>query len=91
MEVAGSSETLKAIWNRKVEGKKGIRNGGLSGEKKEWKKKKSFSAQYGNTGCGVFKGGIENQKGFQLKINSNKMKVLNFENWGSNRLSKIKI
>ena len=27
------------------------------------------AAQYGNTGCGVFKGGIQNQKGFWLKIN----------------------
>ena len=28
-------------------------------KKKEWKKKKSFSAGCGNTGRGVFKGGIE--------------------------------
>ena len=37
--------------------------------------------QYGNTGCGVFKGGIQNQKGFWAKINIPKRNyVLNFEN-----------
>ena len=28
---------------------------------------------YGNTGCRVFKGGIQNQKGFWLKINCNEI------------------
>ena len=36
--------------------------------------------QYGNNGCGVFKGGIQNQKDFGLKINCSQMKLLNFEN-----------
>ena len=44
---------------------------------------------YANTGCGVFKGGIQNQKGFWLKINCSQMKLLNFENWSSGELSKI--
>ena len=44
---------------------------------------------YGNTSCGVFKGRIQNQKGFWLKINCSQMKVLNFENWSSGELSKI--
>ena len=38
---------------------------------------------YGNTGCGVFKGGIQNLKDFWLKINCRKMKLLNFENWSN--------
>ena len=33
---------------------------------------------YGNTGCGVFKGGIQNQKGFWLKINCSHMKFIEF-------------
>ena len=43
-----------------------------------------FEAQYiyyGITGCGVFKAGIQNWKGFCIKINCNQMKLLNFENW----------
>ena len=36
---------------------------------------------YGNTGCGVFKPGIQNQKDFCLKINIPIRKTLNFENW----------
>ena len=35
----------------------------------------------GNTGCGVFKGGMQNLKDFWLKINCSEMKLLNFENW----------
>jgi hypothetical protein len=31
-----------------------------------------MSADYGNMGCRVFKGGIQNQKGFWLKINIQK-------------------
>ena len=27
------------------------------------------AGNYGNTGCGVFKGGIQNKKGFCIKIN----------------------
>ena len=36
---------------------------------------------YGNTGCGIFKGGA--------KINCSKIRLLNFENWSSGELSKI--
>ena len=36
-----------------------------------------------------FKGGIQNQKDFLLKINCSQMKLLNFENWSSGELSKI--
>ena len=36
---------------------------------------------YGITGCGVFKVGIQNWKGFSIKINCSQMKLLNFENW----------
>ena len=43
----------------------------------------------GNTGCGVFKGGIQKWKGFWLKINYTQMKLLNFENWSSCELSEI--
>ena len=38
---------------------------------------------YGNTGCGVFKEGIQNWKDFWLKINCSQMKLLDFENWSS--------
>ena len=37
--------------------------------------------EYGITGCGVFKAGIQNWKGFCIKINCSQMKLLNFENW----------
>ena len=43
---------------------------------------------YGIPGCGVFKGGIQNQKGFWLKINYIQMKLPNFENWSNGELSK---
>ena len=36
---------------------------------------------YEITGCGVFKAGIQNWKGFCIKINCSQMKLLNFENW----------
>ena len=45
--------------------------------------------QYGISGCGVFKAGIQNQKGFWLKINCIQMKLPNFENWSNGDLSKI--
>ena len=41
----------------------------------------SVSLDYGITGCGVFKAGIQNWKGFCIKINCSQMKLLNFENW----------
>ena len=37
--------------------------------------------QYGITGCGIFKAGIQNWKGFCIKINCSQRKLLNFENW----------
>ena len=46
--------------------------------------------QYGNTGCGIFKGGLKNEKSFGLKIQMKiQMKLLNFESWSSGELSKI--
>ena len=45
--------------------------------------------QYGISGCGVFKAGIQNQKGFWLKINCIQMKLPNFENWSNGELLKI--
>ena len=43
---------------------------------------------YGITGCGVFKAGIQNWKGFCVKINFSQMKLLNFENWSNGKVSK---
>ena len=40
----------------------------------------AMAVNYGNTGCGVFKGGIQNFE----KSNE----ILNFENWSSVQLSK---
>ena len=39
-----------------------------------------YSGDYGITGCGVFKAGIQNWKGFCIKINCSQIKLLNFEN-----------
>ena len=50
---------------------------------------KSYDPRYGNTGFGVFKGRIQNWKGFWLKVNCSQMKLLNFENWSNVDLSKI--
>ena len=36
---------------------------------------------YGITGCGIFKAGIQNWKGFCIKINCSQIKLLNSENW----------
>ena len=47
-----------------------------------------LSLHYGIPGCGVFKGGIQNQKGFWIKINCIQMKLPNFENWSNGELSK---
>ena len=38
---------------------------------------------YGNTSCGVFKGGIQNYKSFWLKINCSQMKFPNFDDWSN--------
>ena len=43
---------------------------------------------YGNTGCEVFKGGIQNEKGFWLKINCSQTKSLNFANRCNGEVSK---
>ena len=45
--------------------------------------------RYGITGCGIFKAGIQNWKGFCIKINFSQMKLLNFENW-TNEIAKIR-
>ena len=44
---------------------------------------------YGISGCGVFKAGIQNYKGFWLKINCIQIKLPNFENWSNGELSKF--
>ena len=41
---------------------------------------------YGNTGCGVFKRGLQN---FCLQITISQRKLLNFENWVNGEVSKI--
>ena len=48
-----------------------------------------YSRHYGNAGSGVFKRGIQNQKGFWLKINCSQMKLPNFDNRSNGQLSKI--
>ena len=50
---------------------------------------KTVHAQYGITGCGVFKTGIQNWKGFCIKINCCQMKLLNFENGLTGILSSL--
>ena len=47
-----------------------------------------FCYHYGNTGCGVFKEGIQNQRGFWLKTNSSQMELPNLENWSSGEMPK---
>ena len=49
----------------------------------------NLSCSYGNTGYEVFKGGIQNQKSFWLKINCIQMKLPNFKNWSNGELSKF--
>ena len=46
-------------------------------------------AASGNTGCGVFNGGIQNQKDIWVKIDRSQMKLLNFENRSSDKVTKI--
>ena len=46
----------------------------------------NFLLHYDNSGCGVFKRGIQNKKDVWLKINFGQMKLLN---WSSGELSKI--
>ena len=43
---------------------------------------------YGNTGCGVFKQGVQNLKRFLPKIQHTQRKLLNFENWVNEKVSK---
>ena len=52
------------------------------------KKDASFSEDYGHTGCGVFKRGVQNLKDFYLRINIPNRKLLNFENWCNREVSK---
>ena len=49
----------------------------------------NLHVHYGNTGCGVFKRGVQNQKDFCLRINILKEKLLNFEFWINGEVSKI--
>ena len=46
------------------------------------------NGRYGNTGCGVIKGGIQNYKGFWLKTNCSQIKSLNLANWCNGKVSK---
>ena len=46
-------------------------------------------AIYDNTGCGVFKEGIQNSKGFWLKNNCSQMKLPNFVPLSGDGSSKI--
>ena len=46
-------------------------------------------SHYGNTGCGVFKQGVQNQKDFCLRINiGTQSRLLNYENWVDGEVSK---
>ena len=45
--------------------------------------------QYGNTGCGVFNWGIQNQKDFWPENQHTQRKLLNFENWVNGEVSKV--
>ena len=45
--------------------------------------------QYGNTGCGVFKWGVQGLERFLHKNQHNHRKLLNFEFWINGKLSKI--
>ena len=44
--------------------------------------------RYGNTGCGVFKRGIQNWKDFLPKNQHTERKLLSFENWINEKVSK---
>ena len=68
------AKTLKNIWKEAKRGQWTVQI-----QRSAWTK--THLPQYGNTVCGVFKGGIQNQKGFWLKINCCQMKLLNFANW----------
>ena len=46
----------------------------------------SMNADYGNTGCRVFKEGIQDKKSFWLKMSN---EINDFENWGHGEQSKI--
>ena len=43
--------------------------------------KKNHTVYYANTGCGVFKRGVQNWKDFFPKNQHTQRKSLNFENW----------
>ena len=52
--------------------------------------KKVQPAHYGNTGCEVFKRGVQNQEDFCQRINiPTQRKLLNFENCVHGEVSKI--
>ena len=46
-------------------------------------------ANYGNTGCGVFKRGVQLER-FLPKNQHTQRKLLNFENWVNGEASKIR-
>ena len=45
--------------------------------------------EYGNTGCGVFKQGLQNLLRFLPKNQHTQRKLLNFENWVNGEASKV--
>ena len=47
------------------------------------------NVEYGNTGCGVFKGGGPKLERFLPKNQHTQRKLLNFENWVNGEVSKI--
>jgi hypothetical protein len=49
----------------------------------------SINLHNGNTGYGVFKGGIQKLERFLAKNQLTQRKLLNFENWSSGERSKI--
>ena len=51
--------------------------------------KGSLSGGYGNTGCGVFKRGVQKLERLLPKNQQTQRKLLNFENWVSGEVSKI--
>ena len=50
----------------------------------------NFYIDYGNTGCHFSSGGVAKQERFLARYKHTKMKLLNFENWCSGELLKIR-
>ena len=48
----------------------------------------NFYIDYGNTGCHFSSGGVAKQERFLARYKHTKMKLLNFENWTNEEVSK---